>query len=230
MEQLPPGEAKVNEYVERIKNGEDKTKVLQGLPKGWIAKVEEKIAQLEVVPEFDGERRKLLDEVKIAARDIYFTRRNRLSDDMFMAAQGIVEREDGTEITFEKVSGKIGKIFDAHGIDKGKQLENLLHLLSNGIDTDRTFFTAPFEIPDENRPGVAAALGTSGGTAYKGGIAVLTSGPHQTLIEDGIKHVFINDVYGALVSPLATLYPQYQFHLLSEQKEVLERDFQSSAT
>lgn len=71
------------------------------------------------------------------------------------------------------------------------------------------------------------ALGTSGGTAYKGGIAVVTSGPNMELKRDGIKHVFINDIYKQLIEPLTKLYPQYSFHLLSEQKTVLENDYQN---
>lgn len=169
-----------------------------------------------------------LKEIKDIQRDIYFSKRHQLGDEMFMVSHGVLENEDGTESRYEKLDGEIGQAFDAHGIDKGNQLENLLNILSGGIDKNKNFYTAPFEVSDENRAGLAAALGTSGGTAYKAGLAVLTSGPHQTLLENGIKHVFINDVYGKLVPPLAKLYPNYAFHLLSEQKKVLEEDYNNS--
>ena len=69
------------------------------------------------------------------------------------------------------------------------------------------------------------ALGTGGGTAYKDGLAVVTSGYNEELIKSGIKYVFINDVYKKLVEPLSKKFPQYNFHLLSEQKQVMEDEY-----
>jgi hypothetical protein len=214
----------------RRKEIERRTKIVEELrrleSKFEHAAASEKESTPEELPE--AEKEKLMDEIKETRKSIYFSKRNRLSDEMFTVSHGLLEKEDGTEEVFEKVNGTVGKAFDAHGIDKGNQLESLLSLLSGGIDPNRTFFSAPFELDAEVKKALGAALGTSGGTAYKAGLAVLTSGPEQTLIENGIKHVFINDVYRALVEPLAKLYPQYSFHRLSEQKAVLEEDFAKS--
>ena len=52
----------------------------------------------------------------------------------------------------------------------------------------------------------------------------MTSGFDQKLGQNGIKHVFLNDVYQNLREPLAAAFPQYQIHLLSEQKPILEAE------
>lgn len=149
-----------------------------------------------------------------------------LGDALFAAGKGnFYESADGTKSYFyESVDGKIGEHFDAHGIAKLNQFSQLMNLLENGIDSSKDFYTAPFEISNEDRAGAGAGLGTSGGTVYKDGIAVVTSGFDQKLGQDGIKHVFLNDVYQNLREPLAAAFPQYQIHLLSEQKPILEAE------
>ena len=82
----------------------------------------------------------LVDRMKQISSSIYFSRRGHLNDDMFLASKGFVENEDGTGYSYEKVDGNVGRIFDAHGIDKGDQLESLVQLLSKGVDANRTFF------------------------------------------------------------------------------------------
>lgn len=119
-------------------------------------------------------------------------------------------------------------LFDAHGISKGNQLEQLLKLLETGIDPSKPFYTAPFEVTAEMRS-AGSVFGTSGGTAYKDGIAVVTSGFKQSIKKDGIKHVFLNDVYADMKKPLQELFPQYQVHLLSEQNAVLEKEAQAKS-
>ncbi len=144
-------------------------------------------------------------------------------NDAFIVSNGMLP--DGTK--FEKIDGAIGRDFDAHGIAKTDQLDKLLALLNNGIDRSKPFFTAPFEIPDEERAAMGSAMGTSGGTAYKEGLAIVTSGYRESLTEGGIKHVFVNDVFRGLKDVLTKRFPQYQFHLLSEQKKVLEDEARS---
>lgn len=46
----------------------------------------------------------------------------------------------------------------------------------------------------------------------------------EDLKKDGIKIIFINDVFQNLVAPLQSEFPQYKFYKLSEQKKVLERE------
>ena len=147
--------------------------------------------------------------------------RGELKDVLDIMSMGI--DPETQERVFEPVSGEVGRNFNAHGIAKTNQLAFLLSLLETGIDPNKPFSTAPFDLRDEERAG-GSLTGTGGGTCYKNGIAVLTGGYKQGLEEFGIKHVFINDVYAELVEPLKKLFPQYQIHLLSEQKAVLEAE------
>lgn len=165
------------------------------------------------------EESKLTEEIRKKYNEIGLRKRMVLSDEMFMVSKGVMPE---TDEVFQTVDGDIGINYDAHGVAKTQQLEQLLNLLDNGISKDHDFYTAPFEVPADSRAGLASALGTSGGTAYKDGLAVLTSGYKETLQINGIKHVFINDVFGDLKGVLEKRYPQYSFHLLSEQKKVLE--------
>jgi hypothetical protein len=154
----------------------------------------------------------------------YFARKGHLSDDLFAVSHGADPDSEEAVRLFECVSGEVGEHFDAHGIDKLGQINSLLGLLSSGIDSSRDFYTAPFELTNEKRQTMAAAMGTSGGTAYKGGLAVVTGGYGESLREKGIKHVFINDVYKAMIPFLAKRFPLVQVHALSEQKSVLEEE------
>lgn len=170
----------------------------------------------ELSPE---EKAKLVEDIKQKYNDIGLKKRMRLRDEMFMVSQGINPENDEM---FQTVDGEIGINYDAHGVAKSQQLDQLLNLLDHGISKDHDFYTAPFEVPADVKAGLASALGTSGGTAYKDGLAVLTSGYKEKIQDSGVKHVFINDVFSGLKRPLQEAYPQYQFHLLSEQKAVLE--------
>lgn len=165
------------------------------------------------------ETEKIVQKIKDVNKNVYFNRRMSLSDDLFAVAHGI--NPVGGKF-FDRVDGEVGQYFDAHGISKMEQLKNLIALLESGIDSSKNFYTAPFELPDEARA-ASSGYGTAGG-AYKDGIATLTSGYKESLIKDGIKHVFINDVYSEMKEPLSKLFPQYKFHLLSEQKKIMERE------
>ncbi len=169
-----------------------------------------------------GQKTEDLADITNAYKKVYFEKRNTLRDDLFLVAHGV---DPETNIPFELVPGEIGSKFDAHGIAKSDQLEKLLQLLTKGIDDSKPFYTAPFEIPNDVKALMGPALGTGGGTAYKDGLAVVTSGYNEELIKSGIKYVFINDVYKKLVEPLSKKFPQYNFHLLSEQKQVMEDEY-----
>lgn len=158
-------------------------------------------------------------------KKVYNERRLTLHEDLMLVSVGF--NPDIGKSFYELVSGDVGRNFNGHGIAKGNRLNNLLNLLEKGIDKGKEFSTAPFELRTEERAGGSVA-GTAGGTCYKDGIAVVTSGYRQSLQEHGIKHVFINDVYAEMKEPLKKLFPQYEIHLLSEQKAVLEKDMSES--
>jgi len=170
----------------------------------------------------ESERAVQLRLCKNVTKEVYFKRRLTLPDDLMLIGKGA--NPDTLQPLYRVVSGEVGQNFDAHGIEKMYQFEKLLDLLENGISKDKPFSTAPFEVRDEDRAALGPAFGTSGGTCFKGGIAVVTAGYRESLIERGIKHVFVNDLYAGLVGPLQKMFPQYQIHLLSEQKEVLEKE------
>ncbi len=160
-------------------------------------------------------------ELQQMFNEIWRGKRNSLTDSLFEVSKGHLEDEQGNEREYELVSSDVGEYFNAHGIAKGpygEQFKALLNLLNHGIDESRNFYTAPFKAPE------GAGGATADGSAYKDGIAVLSSGFGEGLSKDGIKHVFINDTLGSMVKPLQAAYPQYQFHLLSEQKDVLEKE------
>lgn len=165
------------------------------------------------------ERERLREEIREAYNKAAFGRKGSLDDYLFAVGHGF-DLDSGKQ--FDRVDGEIGERYDSHGIAKIDQLSKLLTILENGIDQSKPFDTAPFEVPNDKRAALGAALGTPGGTAYKDGIAVVTSAYGKKLSRDGIAHVFVNDVFQGIRESLAQLFPLYQFHLLSEQKKVLE--------
>lgn len=237
-------EQKVQKYTNETISGKDKEYILQGLSDTREKTIEEELQKKEesdvneeislaidniknnIKPNLEGlSFDELKSQTKLQYELIHLNHgRAIINDALFLAGEGNAYDLDGEYYTWESVSGEIGKHFDAHGIAKLDQFSNIINLLENGIDQSKVFYTAPFEISKEDSGGVGAGLGTSGGTAYKDGIAVVTSGFKKELKKDGIKHVFLNDVYKNLQKPLAAAFPQYQIHLLSEQKIVLENE------
>ena len=103
---------------------------------------------------------------------------------------------------------------NAHGIAKGNELEHLIDLLENGIDRSRTFYTGPLGKTGEN---IGAAIGTPGGVAYRDGSFIIAARPGQTLADNGIGTVLINDFDKAggfpvaLQEALRSRYPNIDF-------------------
>ncbi len=178
-----------------------------------------------------GEENTRRNTEKVIFKEIYdiynevcSERKATLYDDLFLVGHGTYP--DNTDKRFNLISGKIGQHFDAHGIAKTYQLTHLISLLTTGIDKSKPFHTAPFEVLDEER----GTGFTPNSTAYKDGLAIITSGYNQSLFVSGIKHVFINDVFGRLVKPLTKVFSQYNFHLLSEQKKILTDEYNKQKT
>lgn len=239
---------KIEQYANEIKSGKSREYVLGNLPEKWKKAVEDKLAEdggfekvddLEnIISNIQSKIRddfenlnidEIKEQIKLRHDLVAWKNRGRLSDELFSAGKGnTYEDENGNFFAWESVNGEIGKNFDAHGLSKLDQLSSLLSLLDNGIDKSRDFYTAPFELPESDKAGAGAAIGTGDGTAYKDGIAVVVSGFKENLKESGIKHVFVNDVFKEIKEALSKAYPQYNFHLLSEQKQVLESEARSA--
>ncbi len=151
------------------------------------------------------------------------------ADTAFLVSHGLMPDE---KFTFEKVDPEIGRQYQAHGIAKGSatdMMDGLLNLLNNGISSEKTFYTAPFEIRDEDRAGAGAGVGTASGTAYKDGVAVILAEKGADDFSNGIKYVLLNDAYltQELVDQFNEAYKErgIVFALLSQQKALLEHEF-----
>jgi hypothetical protein len=107
-------------------------------------------------------------------------------------------------------------------------MQNFLNLLNQGISSEKDFYTAPFEVRNEDRPALAH-LGTAGGTAYKDGVAVVVAQKGELDFSKGIRYVFLNDAYFTQqsVDQFNLVYSGrgMTFALLSQQKAVLENEF-----
>ena len=115
----------------------------------------------------------------------------------------------------------IGSKFDAHGLAKESvpaQLKQLNNLLTNGIDKTRTFCTAPLVAPK----GVGAGLGT-GGSAYRDGSFIIVADKGKSLVDDGIKHVIVNDAYYNIIIDLQRKFPDVNFVRADEAVEYFSK-------
>ena len=116
---------------------------------------------------------------------------------------------------------RIGSKFDAHGLAKESvpaQLKQLNNLLTNGIDKTRTFCTAPLVASK----GVGAGLGT-GGSAYRDGSFIIVADKGKSLVDDGIKHVIVNDAYYKIIDDLKRKFPDVNFVRADEAVEYFSK-------
>ena len=103
----------------------------------------------------------------------------------------------------------IGSKFDAHGLAKVSipdQLRQLNNLLTNGIDKTRKFYTAPLV----GNGGIGAGMGTAS-HAYRDGSFIVVSDKMKLIVNDGIKHVIVNDAYYNIIKDLQTKFPNVNF-------------------
>ena len=141
------------------------------------------------------------------------------NDDMFL--EGILH----------EVPSEIGCRFQGHGISKGlfdSQAEQLDKLLTQGIDSDRIFYTAPYEIKDKR---AAAGLGTAAGTCYKDGLFVVLGEIDDADFKKGIKAVIVNKPLYDKIDKLSKIYPDVKFVKMCDAadymlKEVQKKDLQ----
>jgi len=122
--------------------------------------------------------------------------------------------EVNLDLLVNGIDWQIGSRFDAHGIRKVSvtgQLDSLLNLLENGVNSSRRFDTAPLEVDPDLRAGLGAGLGTGGGAAYKDGSFVVLGPVDSSIAEGGIKYVIVNDVYYGAVARLKTAFPEVEF-------------------
>jgi hypothetical protein len=101
-----------------------------------------------------------------------------------------------------------GENYLAHGMGKpgfGRAIKDLFELFKNGIDPSRSagqLYVAPLVLSEENK-GLAAGIGTAGGTPYTDGAFVLVA----KKTSDGIRS--LDDIGGILVnSGLTELNPE----------------------
>lgn len=120
--------------------------------------------------------------------------------------------------------GAIGERFDAHGIKRGNEEEifaQLDNLLTNGIDKNRRFYTAPLDFSESSK-GASAAFGVANG-AYKDGPFVLVAQMDKSLEEDGIKYIIVNYSAQPKMAELVEKYPDYEFVKIQDANEFFSK-------
>ncbi|MBP3730317.1 MAG: hypothetical protein J6I40_02460, partial [Mailhella sp.] len=167
-----------------------------------------------------------LDEARKNFEDLVRARRNANGEYVRSDVTPDNIDDDYRELLYDgrMVDGELGQHYDAHGISKGgitDQFNKLLDILANGFDTSRDLHTAPFEITDEMRAALGAALGTSGGTAYRNGLATFVS-RYDGKVADGIGVVFIADRAASIIEPLRKAFPNIRFEKMSDNARVLQ--------
>ncbi len=113
-------------------------------------------------------------------------------------------------VLLNNLSPEIGSKFDAHGIAKisiTDHLRQLNKLLTDGINPDKPFYTAPLVA----KGNVGAGIGTANGSAYRDGSFILVSDKSNKLCKNGIKHVIVNDAYYNIISDLQKKFPNVNF-------------------
>ena len=135
-------------------------------------------------------------------------------EDMFMEAH------------LNEVPPEIGCRFQGHGISKGyfdSQAQQLDNLLTNGIDPNRVFYTAPYAFKDKKAGG---AFGTAGGTCYKDGLFVVLGEIDDVDFEKGIKCVVVNKPLYDKIEKLSELYPDVIFVRMCEVADYMQQQVQ----
>ena len=167
--------------------------------------------------------------IKEILQEIYFTKTSEgdfarnasIGDDMFV------------ESYEHPVDGEIGEHFDAHGIAKETlyaQMEALDNILTNGFNSDKTLYTAPFSIPDDKRRYMGPTTGTSGGECYKHGLFVLVGHKDKLLEKDGINFVVINSPLYPHIKKFQKAFPDVEFVCMKDANKRMYQEVNNTPT
>jgi len=124
--------------------------------------------------------------------------------------------DDEILMNTRNISNKTASQYDAHGIAKGDNLENLVSLLDKGLKKGKSFHTTKYVEPIGSRTG----LGSFGG-AYKDGQFVLLSEKGQMLVQGGKlkpSAVIVNESAYKVIPKLQERYPHIKFIKANEQE------------
>lgn len=146
-------------------------------------------------------------EIKQLVNNVYWTspgiRRHGVDDELFIEQHQC------------RVDPTIGARFNGHGIAKGSiedQVSALNTILENGIDEQKGFYTAPYEVQNGLRAALGSALGTGGGTCYKDGFFVLLSYPDEMIKNTkDIAVVLVNRPLYNDINVLKQAFPKVSF-------------------
>lgn len=130
------------------------------------------------------------------------------------------------EAHLNEVPPEIGCRFQGHGISKGyfdSQVQQLDNLLTNGIDPNRVFYTAPYAFKDKRGGG---AFGTAGGTCYKDGLFVVLGAIDDVDFKKGIQAVVVNKPLYDKIEKLSDLYPDVTFVRMCEVADYMSQQVQ----
>jgi hypothetical protein len=147
-----------------------------------------------------------------------------LPDELLKYKQEFNEEYPGEEellFALDKMPKAIGERFDAHGIAKGNNFESLVHLLSNGVDLEKTFFTMPL-YSDVGMVALGAVSPYTDGGIIVVGPVNAAGYENRKLIVDratgntNIAYVVLDREYYFAIPRLQKAYPQVKFIRCSE--------------
>jgi len=126
-----------------------------------------------------------------------------------------------------KLGDEIGQKFRAHGIAKSRQLDSLLNLLDNGINTKKPFYTADLFRSDESE--ISGAVGAAG--PYDTGGFIVLGEPRRAsqaigsndIPKTGVAGVLVNREWYDAIPPLEKAHPNIKFIRADRMKEELQQ-------
>ncbi|MEB3269955.1 MAG: hypothetical protein VKJ09_15550, partial [Leptolyngbya sp.] len=116
----------------------------------------------------------------------------------------------GVGIHLDSVPEEVGRQFDAHG---ASGIKNLTSLLNDGIDPNRTFYSAT--IASANNP-TGTGMDLRADSDF-----VLFAKPGQTLRHSGIHGVLVSGHYAGSIPELQKAFPKVQFFAADQSASVL---------
>jgi hypothetical protein len=153
------------------------------------------------------------------------------------------QNRNWTDELFEGYAATIGQFNDAvasgaeryqaHGMAKASPTEairNLISIFRGGLKENKTLYTAPLVLGEENR-GAASAMGTASGEAYKDGPFTLVAREKNSDIKsvDDIGAILVNEQLGdKIVEHMKSLFPGVVVDKYSNVKNVIDQLNQNS--
>lgn len=128
--------------------------------------------------------------------------RGSISDELFLRGKQLEDALKGNVIA---------NITQGHGMSKGQTIEDLEQLLTNGIDKNRSWFSAPLDVEMGG-----SGFGTASGKPYTDGPFIVIGYPNDPSWSKGIQGILYNDAqvngynYQDIINYMKNKYPQFK--------------------